>query len=166
MTTRKNLLDVTGKVFHKYIYPMTEKEFSSAKKFDEYHKILNAKFILNEDQWGEVLMEWDKKEIMKTINDFNFKVEDGRMITNQVEDLIAFIEENAIEKIGFGQDVHSEEGTPTVVVYRMSEKNHVEYGSMCEAITVYYNSNEIFLTDDFVYAVDLEENERGKGFRF
>lgn len=66
MTTNKlnkdariNLLDIEGKVFHKYILPMSEKEFSSCEKFDEYYKILNAKFVLNEDQWEEVLMQWD-----------------------------------------------------------------------------------------------------------
>lgn len=63
---RINLLDITGKVFYKYILPISEKEFLSAKRFDDYHKILNAKFVLNEDQWEEVLMQWQKKERKRT----------------------------------------------------------------------------------------------------
>lgn len=106
---------------------------------------------------------------MKTINDFNFKVKNGQIFTNEEENLIVFIEKNAVEIVGFGQDKHSLPDTPTVVVFRMAKENHVEYkGSMCEAITIYYNSNEMFLTDDFADAVDFEENinKRGRGFRF
>jgi len=106
---------------------------------------------------------------MKTINNFNFKVENGQIFSKEEENLVSFIEKNAVEKIGFGQDVHSLPGTPTIAVFKMAKENHVEYnGYMFEAITICYNSNEMFLNDDFAEAVDLEENvnERGKGFRF
>lgn len=105
----------------------------------------------------------------ETISDFTFKVEDGQIVADNEEGLIAFIEGNAVERIGFGQDAHSLPDTPTVAVFKMAKENHVECnGTMCEAITIYYNSNEMFLTDDFEHAVDLEEdaNERGKGFEF
>jgi len=58
--TRINFLDIEGKVFDKYILPMTEKEFSSAKRFDDYYMILKEKVVLNDDQWEEVLMEWGR----------------------------------------------------------------------------------------------------------
>lgn len=106
---------------------------------------------------------------MKTINDFNFKVKGGQILTAEEENLIAFIEENAIKKVGFGQEAHSLPGAPTVAVFKMAKENHVEYnGYMFEAITVDYRSNEMFLNDDFEYAVNLEEdaNGRGKGFEF
>lgn len=79
MTTNKlnkdariNLLDITGKVFDKYILPMSEKEFLSAKRFDDYYMILKEKFVLNEGQWEEVLMQWDKKKEKRTIYILDF----------------------------------------------------------------------------------------------
>ncbi len=105
----------------------------------------------------------------EAMSDFNFKVEDGQIISAQVEDLIEFIEKNSIKRVGFGQDGHSLPGTPTFVVFKMARENSVECkGVMCEALSINYNSNEVFIGDNFRYDIELAEevDGRGKGFEF
>ncbi len=57
-------------VFKRWIYPMYAKEFLTWSDYVKFAELVHEDFILNEEQWDEVLDEWEYKERVLGINNF------------------------------------------------------------------------------------------------
>jgi len=67
MKTKINLSKKQGEVFYKYIYPLFAKDFLiNLDSYEDFAEIVSAYFILNSNQWDEVLKEWETKESILT----------------------------------------------------------------------------------------------------
>ena len=49
-------------IFYKYIYPVLAKEFLFGNNYEIFANSVSELFDLDEDQWDEVLDEWETKE--------------------------------------------------------------------------------------------------------
>lgn len=84
---------------------------------------------------GIILKTILKLTIMKTINELIEKItEDYRVVPFDDYEFENYLKSNALEAMGFGQDAHSDQGSPSFSVYKLDKKDWITVnGNVCEA---------------------------------
>ncbi len=69
MTHRKfDYSKSTEDIFYKIIYPVFAREFLFLSNYETFASLVQAKFILNHQQWEYILEHWELKESILKID--------------------------------------------------------------------------------------------------
>lgn len=111
----------------------------------------------------EFLKDWDYfPGENKSIKNFSFKVKEGELIfQNETEkyDFRNFVFRNALKKTGFGQDYHSEEGTPNYFVLELRKPDYIidSKHNIYESVVLDEDRDEIYVNSDYSLSIECAE---------
>lgn len=105
---------------------------------------------------------------MKTLNSFITEIKQGCIVvTANSLGLYKYLDDNALNIWGFGQDNYSSGTSSEYSVYRLAKKDWVEHdGDLYKAVSVQFSNDEIVLQTSYVEAKSnaTEYDEMGKGY--
>jgi len=94
-----------------------------------------------------------KNELLEIIT-----VVDYEIITDSPSLLCDWLAKNTICNTGFGQDYHSEDGTPNYVVYKLKKEDAIIVNnSVFNTVIADFDRNEFYLHDSYKEAVSNAE---------